>query len=221
VELGSGTGLVGLAAAASGAHVLLTDVPVTLSGATSVSLAYNVANGGAAADGSDVDGAGDAPKSSAPWVGAVCLGRGTAAVAPLDWTKPLKSQGGGQDLSSTEVVLACETCFLSELLEPFMQTLAGLSAGPQSPTAFIAYVERVDGESPMSGVFTTRHDVECAFNAHGLAYSVFHEGPLERHGWSSSSQVELTHRVVVFEVRTAPVLRALAPPQMQPVAPSA
>lgn len=84
VELGSGTGLVGLCAAAVGAHVLLTDVPTVVRDAT----APNVARNARLVDDASRDGCGTT------WEGAVSVGLGSAAVVPLDWTKPVDAQVG-------------------------------------------------------------------------------------------------------------------------------
>lgn len=44
IELGSGTGLAGLCAAALGAHVLLTDVPSVVAGITTESVLLNTSD---------------------------------------------------------------------------------------------------------------------------------------------------------------------------------
>jgi len=113
LELGAGVGLCGLAAAAAGAHVLLTDLPAVVDEV----LWENVRRNRREDDDRDGDGdgederRGEAPatsatsapttayppsSSSSTWSGAtvpiVGPGRGTAASQALDWTKPVAAQ---------------------------------------------------------------------------------------------------------------------------------
>ena len=80
VELGAGTGLLGLCAAAAGGSVLLTDVPAVVSEMLLPNLASN------AIDGAEV------PAEGGGWPGARPVGAGSAAAAPLDWWRPVEEQ---------------------------------------------------------------------------------------------------------------------------------
>ena len=115
LELGAGVGLCGLAAAAAGAHVLLTDLPAVVDEVLWENVRRNRREDDDRDD--DRDGEderrGEAPatsatsraptttafppsSSSSTWSGAtvpiVGPGRGTAASQALDWTKPVAAQ---------------------------------------------------------------------------------------------------------------------------------
>jgi hypothetical protein len=121
IELGAGVGLCGVAAAAAGAHVLLTDLPAVVEDVlfrnielnrapetlgvsdeaqhedrrASASAAAASASASAAARGSEDQ---RIPPRAAGWLGSVpVIGaagsiRGTATAQPLDWTRPLDEQ---------------------------------------------------------------------------------------------------------------------------------
>jgi len=119
LELGAGVGLCGLAAAAAGAHVLLTDLPAVVDEVLWENVRRNRRpredddrDGDRDGDGED-ERRGEAPaaatsraptttasppssSSSSTWSGAtvpiVGPGRGTAASQALDWTKPVAAQ---------------------------------------------------------------------------------------------------------------------------------
>lgn len=124
LDLGSGTGLAGLAAAAgTGAHVLLTDLASVCSGLLRQNVQRNATAGPAAAAAAGaaavgVDGPGWVQQglggygggaAGGPWPGAVAVGAGSAAVMALDWTEPLGPQvaaAGGTDPRDADVILA-------------------------------------------------------------------------------------------------------------------
>lgn len=170
LDLGSGTGLAGLSAAAFGAHVLLTDLasvcegvlraniqrnallepsfrkPEELASAASTASAASSSSAtvvatvvptasidthpavvAAAADhiftcgqdrssGGYQEGAVVPGPGSGPWVGAVSVGKGTAAVMALDWTEPLEPQvrAAGNDPREADFILAV----VSHVLDP-------------------------------------------------------------------------------------------------------
>lgn len=137
LELGSGTGLAGLAAAAA-LHLptLLTDLPEVLP-----SLRHNIAaNPGLA---------------------------GLASAAPLDWRAPrlppaadraAAAPGGG---SAGRLVLAADCVWLEELVQPFVAALELAAAGP-ADRALLAYQSRssrVDGL--LLGQLRQRFEVEA------------------------------------------------------------
>lgn len=86
IELGCGTGFVGLCAAAAGGHVLLTDVASVVRDSAAHNLRRN--------SGSEVSASGDGA-AAAEWAGARNVGLGTAAATPLDWCKPVGAQASG------------------------------------------------------------------------------------------------------------------------------
>jgi predicted nicotinamide N-methyase len=99
LELGSGTGLAGLAAAAIGAHVLLTDLRTVEECSLRPNVQRNIST----------------PAPPAPgWPAAGAVGDGTAGSFALDWTRPTPEQAraAGVDLDAIEVVLAAECVWL-------------------------------------------------------------------------------------------------------------
>ena len=122
LELGAGTGLAGLAAAAAGAHVLLTDVPSIVTDALEPNIARNANPARGLVLGEGDSGARD----PGGWEDATAVGLGTATATPLDWTVPLAEQlVPSRDPRRAELVLAAECVWLEELVEPFVKHTFG------------------------------------------------------------------------------------------------
>ena len=157
VEVGSGTGLLGLCVAACGGHVLLTDLPPVVEGALRPNLDRNTAAAG-----------GGAGPADGGWAGARACGRlgGSAAAMALDWGAPVAEQFAehGRDAGACEVVLAAECTFLAELLAPLVATVAGLLHGPRRPKCLLAHKDRAKAGS---AVLVTREAIEAQFAASG------------------------------------------------------
>ena len=104
LELGSGPGLAGLAAAALGASVTLSDLAYCLpSLAAAAARNAHLVAGGAAAP----------------------------VVGELDWAAPAASALPG--LQAMDLVLGADVVWVDELIAPLVGTLAWLSAGPAPP----------------------------------------------------------------------------------------
>ncbi len=89
LELGSGIGLAGLCCAASGAHVLLSDLPSVVHGILKQNCDANCSSSSS----SSSSGAPARPTgSSAPWPGARVCGHGSVGLAPVDFCLPLADQ---------------------------------------------------------------------------------------------------------------------------------
>lgn len=146
VELGAGTGLAGLCAAAIGAHVLMTDVPTIARESITPNILSNATTTGTAAATVPAGSGGVCGSSGSSgrggWVGALPVGEGTAAAGGLDWTDTLDAQREPNDPLQADVILAAECVWLEELIQPFVQTVHGLLNGPNKPFAIVCYRDR-------------------------------------------------------------------------------
>jgi hypothetical protein len=75
--------------------------------------------------------------SGGGWSNAAAIGAlgGSVTVAPLDWTIPIEEQlrDGGPDPRHADVILAAETVWLEELVEPFVGTVVEILTGMAEP----------------------------------------------------------------------------------------
>ena len=180
VELGAGTGLLGLCMAARGAHVLLTDVRPVVEDTLRGNVARNA--GGA-------DGGGGATPGGRGWAGAVRVGEGSARAATLDWTDPVQAQcEGGNDPREAQVVVAAECIWLRDLLEPFLATALALMRGPARPPCLLCFRERA---KEGSSVFQNLEQVLGAFRARGCLVAEFHR---------EASREDAAREVLVFRI---------------------
>ena len=178
VELGAGTGLLGLCMAARGAHVLLTDVRPVVEDTLRGNVARNA--GGA-------DGGGGAVPGKGGWAGTVRVGEGSARAATLDWTDPVQAQcEGGNDPREAQVVVAAECIWLQDLLEPFLATALALMRGPARPPCLLCFRERA---KEGSSVFQNLEQVLGAFRARGCLVAEFHR---------EASREDAAREVLVF-----------------------
>ncbi len=166
VELGSGIGLLGCAAAAVGAHVLLTDVPAIVD---TVLLPNIRANAAMSPEREAVSGG---------WRGATRVGSGSACAQPLDWERPLDGQrpwwspddgddGDGalpNDPRDCSVVLAAECVWLKELVPPFVRTVTAILSCAHRPVCILAFRERANLDT---SAFSSAASVLAAFDAAG------------------------------------------------------
>ncbi|KAL1496616.1 hypothetical protein AB1Y20_014220 [Prymnesium parvum] len=148
VELGAGVGLLGLCAAAGGAHVLLTDVPAVVSDMLLPNIAANAS----------------APaEAAAAWPGARSVGSGSALAQPLDWQRALAEQCALVDPRGADVILAAECVWLNELVDPFVSTVVGLMQ--LHTVCILAFRERA---VETSQVFASARSVLDRFRAFGF-----------------------------------------------------
>ncbi|KAJ1476795.1 hypothetical protein T484DRAFT_1964822 [Baffinella frigidus] len=147
LELGSGTGLAGLAAAAIGGQVMLTDLRTV----EECSLRPNVKLNLSPPSSSD----GGSVKAAPSWPVLGQVGEGTAGSFALDWTQPPlpQAEAAGVDLGSTEVILAAECVWLKDLVEPFVDTVLAVLAGRERPVCHCCYRDRAkEGSKTFAGM---------------------------------------------------------------------
>jgi len=134
VELGSGTGISGLCLAAIGAHVLLTDLPSITHSILTTNVSQNSSG--------EIS-----PENQSAWNGAKSIGiqGGSAATMSIDWTVPLQSQNSDNNPIMTDYVVAVDTIWLTELLEPLVKTICTILEGPRNPECYIAFKDRYGG----------------------------------------------------------------------------
>lgn len=187
LELGSGTGLLGLAVAAGlGARVLLTDLPPVVTDVLAPNIARNAASATTSAT------APATALAATAWVagcgGGVAVGSqgGAASCLALDWTRSVEAQCSGSaawDVTQTEVILAAETVWLQELVEPFVATVTALmrfcsqSSGSGSckrPACLLVFRERAVASSE---TFASAKALLDCFAAHNVFPTTILEQP--------------------------------------------
>lgn len=145
VEIGSGSGLVGLAAASLGGHVLLTDVPTVVENGITPNLEANANI--------------EAELSPVAWEGACTIGQGSAAATEYDWRSLPKHKETYLDADAdwpvlnplsreADVVIAAECLWLKSLLEPFVEASYALLSNPKT-VMFMSTRERAKEGSEM------------------------------------------------------------------------
>eukprot|EP01134_Creolimax_fragrantissima_P004916 CFRG4916T1 len=135
VELGGGTAFSSLAAAALGAHVLVTDLESVVLGAIEPNLKKN-AN---VLEDNDVV---NNVSSSIGWTGSVPVGDGYVAAMALDWAIDVASQVKDNDPRDADIILAADTVWLRELIHPFVATAVALMSGPRRANLYLAFRDR-------------------------------------------------------------------------------
>lgn len=155
VELGAGVGLLSLAMAAFGAHVLASDVAPVVSGLMCDNISLNAPN---------AHNVRALPRRNV-WQSAASIGSsgGTIVAAPINWLQPLSEQF--DEPLDVDYVVAADTLWLESLVVPFVETsLALLGNGPSARRMLLAYRERGDERST---TFCTTARVLDAFRDHG------------------------------------------------------
>ena len=117
LELGAGTGLVGIAAARLGARVILTDLPAVVEGSIEGNVRLN----------EDPAAPGEGERRG----GWHSVGAGSCRAAALDWEKDLEASMAAAGLGPAaawdlDAVVSAESVWLKELVGPFARTFAGL-----------------------------------------------------------------------------------------------
>lgn len=163
VELGAGTGIVSLTAAALGASVISTDLQSVVEGVLEPNFQRNRADDGTIA-----------PNS------------GSCVAAALDWFDDPLPQLGKLETSGEvrpiDVVLAADTVWLKELVDPFAQAMSMLVRSRAEAVGYMAFYER---SKETSKVFARPTDVVTALEKRGCTVTALptefmaaHELPL-------------------------------------------
>lgn len=209
VELGSGTGLAGLFIAAHGAHVMTTDLVSVVEECLNDNIAMNrrpptpVGDEAPAVTGECKDALpATAPEtadpgappiealrlvpdacSGTPWAGATPIGLlgGTCVAQELDWVRPVREQAAPLDFADADIILAAETVWLKELIEPFVVTVVSLLSSPKRPPCYLSYHNR---GTEQSVTFATTGELLDSLRAHGCAVDLITEGVPPRAGIS-------------------------------------
>jgi len=177
VELGAGVGLLSLALAAFGCHVLATDLAPVVKGQMSDNVARNASV--AACE----------PLRSNVWRRTLPIGArgGSVGTAALNWLEPLERQF--DEPLDADFVVAADTLWLESLVAPFVNTsLALLGSAPQR-RMLLAYRER---GTESSSVFCTTERVLRAFVERGCVATEV---------WRRVSLKSPTQSVVLFEIK--------------------
>eukprot|EP00055_Hartaetosiga_balthica_P008926 m.34410 g.34410 ORF g.34410 m.34410 type:complete len:338 (+) comp6530_c0_seq1:84-1097(+) len=138
VELGSGIGMLGLYLASIGAHVLMSDVPsvaqdvlklnIEKNGHVPEKLRYSCSNNNS--NSGDKNQANSNIVLELPWRTSMWVGSrgGSAGYMALDWTVDLDKQNedGNFNPWDVDMLVAAETVWLKELVQPYVQTVVSL-----------------------------------------------------------------------------------------------
>lgn len=150
LELGSGVGVIGTYLAATGASVLLTDLPTLVENAIKVNLLRNHRMSTTSIPGSN---------SCPTWLepNGVRIGKGWANACPLDWTIPVKDQLTEEQMTSIDFIIASDVVFLVEMLNSLLDTVSALFKASRSrrPSFILSFQRRDAKDGNKSQSFTT------------------------------------------------------------------
>ena len=174
LELGAGTGVVGITAAMMGANVLLTDLPSVVEDSLLTSIAHNSERVYG-----HVVGIGN------PWhKEAQRVGNGTCYATALDWEKSItenSAETGFEFCNKLEVILSSESVWLKELIKPFVSTFSELLKHRDSPV--VGYMCTRDRTSHTSKYFANPNEVVHALESNGCKVDLlFKEASSEDEG---------------------------------------
>lgn len=192
IELGSGSGLLGLAAAALGGHVLLTDLTFLVEDV----LRRNIKQNENVSRNDELNQQLEANEISTKngtedccaWPGSLCVGDGSAATQALDWTKSIDVQAPSDDKMlyhcdprRAEIIIAAECVWLRDLVLPFVNTVIELMHGQYQPKCILSFRDRSD-DSLEDGAFAGVKEVVKAFEERGCIQRTIHQVPTEDEG---------------------------------------
>ena len=192
IELGSGSGLLGLAVAALGGHVLLTDLTFLVEDV----LRRNIKQNENITRNDELKQQLNANEISTKnitdawcaWPGSLCIGHGSATTQALDWTKTIDVQSPSDDNMlyhcdprHAEIILAAECVWLRDLVLPFVNTVIELMHGQYRPKCILSFRDRSD-DSLEDGAFAGVKEVVQAFEERGCVHKVMHQVPTEDEG---------------------------------------
>jgi len=148
VELGSGTGITGLSMAALGSHVLMTDLPAVTNSILTIN--FNKNSVPLAVD------------NAIYWKHSKLVGNkeGSAAILALDWSQPIQNQIKDQDILLCDYVVAVDTVWLTDLLEPFVRTMSSILESPRNPIGILSFKDRYSGTDTFTPVENVRRQFE-------------------------------------------------------------
>ncbi|KNC79037.1 hypothetical protein SARC_08563 [Sphaeroforma arctica JP610] len=139
VELGAGTAFSSLVASALGANVLVTDLEAVVMGSILPNIIYNENENST----TDIN----TPTSSSAWQGSRRVGEGSVSAMSLDWMTDVALQVIDNDPRDADLILAADTVWLCELIEPFVTTCVTLMKGPKNPPLYMTFRDRSTDKS--------------------------------------------------------------------------
>lgn len=187
IELGSGSGLLGLAAAALGGHVLLTDLTFLVEDVLRRNIKQNENVSRTEQLNVNEISTKNSTDACCAWPGSLCVGSGSATTQALDWTKSIDVQSPSDDNMlyhdprRAEIILAAECVWLRDLVLPFVNTVIQLMHGQYRPKCILSFRDRSD-DSLEDGAFAGVKEVVQEFEVRGCIQRTIHQAPTEDEG---------------------------------------
>lgn len=182
LELGAGVGECGLACAALGAHVLLTDVRAVCENVIRRNIEQN--------------GTGPATELLGAWPNAARIGSGSASRATLNWMDEIPSdpfQDSALTFRDADILIAAECVWLRELLLPFVTTSSTLLRGGVREL-ILSVRDRSSTDDASSGkAFPHTNEVVREFESTGCSVEALHRQRSEDEG----------KEIVIFRITSA------------------
>jgi len=84
----------------------------------------------------------------------------------LDWTESVSAQLNGVDILECDYVVAVDTVWLTDLLEPFVRTMSTILESPRRPIGILSFKDRYTG----TDTFTPVTNVKKQFESRGFSF---------------------------------------------------
>ena len=196
--------MVGTYLSAMGSQVLLTDLPTLVENAIDCNLAHNekITASISNANDSPTNIENECPQWLAP--DEIRIGKGWAATASLDWTRPVKEQLTTEQSSSIEFIVASDVVFLVSMLNSLFDTVDSIfcEASNNNPSFILSFQRRDAKEGEESSLFTTVKGVLSAVEDRGWVCECLAWRPVAvRKEESNGAVTDAESEVFVFEIK--------------------